>query len=185
MSVTLGYPETEQKKTGDGGMKGAKERVCRGRGGLCCWPPKDQQSLNRSESKTNGPSLYTMLQHVGCVGIVGLRKPSMNSSDLQWLLVVSFLVRPYASLCLNSWMSLTIRWMGSRRNSEGKYHESLHTSMKDIIITGSSYWIQNSRHLQGFLFIPINSTEQLKAIVHWIPVSMSWVLTNNTFYKQS
>lgn len=141
------YPKTEhRKKTGDGGWRGTQERVCRERGGPCGRPLKDQPSLSRSERKTKSPSLYAKLQHEGCVGIVGLRKPSTNSLDLQWLLVVPFLVRPCALLCLNCWMSEL--QMGSRGDSEGKYLGPLRM-IKNDITECSSYRIKNSKYLLG------------------------------------
>lgn len=38
---------------------------------------------------------------------------------------------------------------------------------------------------QYWQILRTNSTEQLKATDHWIPVSMPWVLTNTISYKQS
>lgn len=36
--------------------------------------------------------------------------------------------------------------MGSRGNSQENYHDALHVSMHDVIVTGSSYQMQNSKY---------------------------------------
>lgn len=52
--------------------------------------------------------------------------------------------------------------MGSRRNSQENYHDALHVSMHDVIVTDSSYQMQNSKYPpppQGFLVIPTVLTD--------------------------
>lgn len=106
--------------------------------------------------------------------------------------MVPFLVRPCALLCLNGWMSEL--QMGSRGDSEWKYHGPLHMIMNDITTTMcSSYQIKNSKTPPGGSYLSpqywqilrTSSTERLKATVLWIPVSMPWVLTDTTSYEQS